>query len=393
MIRKLAPVLAAILLLAVSSPILAQPSQCLVGPGLASTLLIPYFEVDLGNPSGVTTLISVNNGELDPALTRVVLWTDWGVPTLAFDIYLEGLDIATINVRSLFNGNVPSTGDGVDLSGFPFCDLLPPDHANPVLIAEERAQLAADHMGQIGPLAGDCAGEPVGDGIARGYITVDVVDECSGVEGFAPVFTPANTDYPYFADNGDPSGIGIIDNRLWGDVVYVNFNQNSAQGSEAIALWADAGEFSGVDVFTFYGRFSGFDGRDDRVPLANLWDQRFFNGGPFAGGANLIVYRDTGVPPETAVCGGSPSWYPLVDTSFAQDEDADNFILLGDQNFPVAAQRVNVGSFGIPYDFGLLEVSFGTAQGWIQPTLTAGGLFSAAYNGAPVRTLCDDTPP
>ena len=92
--------------------------------------------------------VAVAAGRDDPTLVRVVLWTDWGVPTLAFDVYLVGFDVQPINVRAIFAGNVPSTGEGADLSGFPFCDLLPPSHPNPVLTADERGQLAADHTGQ-----------------------------------------------------------------------------------------------------------------------------------------------------------------------------------------------------------------------------------------------------
>ena len=60
--------------------------NCRIGNQPAATLLIPYFEVDLGKPGGATTLLSVNNASAKPAIARVVLWTDWGVPTLAFDV-------------------------------------------------------------------------------------------------------------------------------------------------------------------------------------------------------------------------------------------------------------------------------------------------------------------
>ena len=39
----------------------------------------------------------------------MVRWTDWGVPTLAFDIYLTGYDVQTLNLRDLFAGNLPMT--------------------------------------------------------------------------------------------------------------------------------------------------------------------------------------------------------------------------------------------------------------------------------------------
>lgn len=372
----------------------AQPpgDDCLVGPGMAATLLFPYFEVNLTTSAGVTTLLAINNGFAFPALTRVILWTDWGVPTVAFDLYLNGFDVQTINLRDVFNGIIPSTGAGADLSGFDFCDSLPPTHSNPVLTVDERNQARADHTGQLGPLAGDCAGEPTGDQIARGYVTVDVVDECSGVEGFAPIFTPANTAYPYFADGGGASGIATTDNVLWGDVIYVDPAGNAAQANEAIAVWADSGKFSGTDTYTFYGRFSNWDARDDRVPLPALWNQRFINGGPFAGGATLVVWRDTAEPVETALCGSHPTWWPLPATAAAVDEDAGNLFNVSGGPFGLAARRVDVTALGIPYPFGWIQIDPG-GQAWVQPTLTGAGVFSAAFNGFPNDFLCGVTPP
>jgi hypothetical protein len=39
----------------------------------AATLLLPYFEVDLANPNGIDTLISVNNASASAAVANVVL--------------------------------------------------------------------------------------------------------------------------------------------------------------------------------------------------------------------------------------------------------------------------------------------------------------------------------
>src|SRR3984893_11549592 len=91
--------------------------NCRLGNQPAATLLVPYFEVDLSNPAGRTTLLSVNNAAPRPTLARMVLWTDWGVPTLAFDIYLTGYDVQTFNLRDVFNGNLPQTGPGISPTG------------------------------------------------------------------------------------------------------------------------------------------------------------------------------------------------------------------------------------------------------------------------------------
>ncbi len=376
-----------------ATPVAAQPfgaGECTIGPGLAATLLFPYFEVDLVDPLGVGTLIAVNNGLIVPTMARVVLWTDWGVPTLAFDLYLPPFAVETINIIDLLNGIIPSTGVGADLTGFDFCDALPPFHLNPALSVNESAQLIADHTGQSGPLAFDCAGSPHPDQIARGYITVDVVDECSGVEGFLPNFTPVNSGFPYFAEGGGGDGIAIASNRLWGDIIYVDFSDNSAQGSEAIPIWANPDKFTDTDIFTFYGRFSGWDGRDERVPLPSIWDQRFLNGGPFAGGADLIVWRDTGAPLETAACGAQPSPFPLEDTTTVFDPQGDFVFLGSNDNFPLSTQRTSVDSLAVPLNFGWLQLEL--AQSWVQPSLNASDLFSANFNGTPIQFLCTEDP-
>ncbi|MGD2113953.1 MAG: hypothetical protein PVG07_02805 [Acidobacteriota bacterium] len=378
-----------------AGPAAAQPraGDCVIGPGLAATLLVPYFEVELGTFTGKTTLVSVNNGLSSPTLARVVLWTDWAVPTVAFDVYLRGFDVQTINLRDVFNGSIPSTGAGADLSGYPFCSSLTPVHANPALSPNQVAQIRGFHTGTNGPMDPRCAGEYYGDGIARGYLTVDVVDECSGVEAVAPIFTPANTTYPYFVDGGGSSGIAVTDNQLWGDVLYVDASRNFAQGMEVVGLWADPALFSGTNIFTFYGRYSGWDGRDDRVPLPYRWDQRFLNGGAFAGGANMIVWRDTESSAASPLpCAAEPSWKPLMATCGCMDEQAGNYHGLPQTTFPLATQRVDVAAMGVPYPFGWMQIDGATSQVWVQSTLTAEGRYSATLNGTPVEFLCNRTP-
>lgn len=83
-----------------------------IAPEPAATLLLPYFEVDLADPQGRTTLFSVNNATPAAALTEVVLWSDLGVPTLSFQIYLTGYDVQTVNLRDIFaTGTLPRTAD------------------------------------------------------------------------------------------------------------------------------------------------------------------------------------------------------------------------------------------------------------------------------------------
>ncbi len=392
-------VLASMLLLSTTAA--AQPFDaegCYVGPGLAATLLFPYFEVDLGDPLGVGTLLAINNGIATSTIARLVMWTDWGIPTLAFDIFLKPFDTETINVGDLFSGNLPSTGAGSDLSSFLGCDKDPPTYPQPALSADQQLQLVADHLGLAGPTLA-CGGSPQPDQVARGYITVDVVAGCSGRSAGNPGMTPRNSEDGYFFEGGE-FGTAIAFNALWGDIIYVDFNDNSAQGSEAVPIWANPERFEGTDRFTFYGRFSNWDGRDERVPLPSVWDQRFLNGGPFAGGADLIVWRDPGVDISRVPCGLRPIVFPLPDRTLVFDLDGNTVLLGDDDNFPLATQRVSVGSLAIPFDFGWMQIQLGAqfgldpgaSQAWVQPSLNASGLFSANFNATPADFLCDRDP-
>src|SRR5260370_36188722 len=83
---------------------------CTIDDVPAATLLLPYFEVDLNNPNGLTTLFSVNNASATAALVHVVLWSDLSVPVLDFNIYLTGFDVQPVNLRDIIVfGNLPQT--------------------------------------------------------------------------------------------------------------------------------------------------------------------------------------------------------------------------------------------------------------------------------------------
>src|SRR5687768_12541576 len=113
--------LLAVGLLAVTGPVNAEIGTIDDVP--AATLLLPYFECELGAnlvpvANGDTTLFSINNASATAVLAHVTLWTDESVPTLDFDIYLTGYDVQTINVCDIFNGNLPRTASvGQDPQG------------------------------------------------------------------------------------------------------------------------------------------------------------------------------------------------------------------------------------------------------------------------------------
>src|SRR5438270_10593321 len=87
---------------------------CTVDNVPAATLLLPYFEVDLSNPNGLTTLFSVNNASATAVLAHVVIYSDLSVPVLDFNIYLTGYDVQSVNLRDIIvNGSMPQTESAV----------------------------------------------------------------------------------------------------------------------------------------------------------------------------------------------------------------------------------------------------------------------------------------
>jgi hypothetical protein len=379
--------------------------NCRLANQPAATMLIPYFEVDLGNPAGQTTLFSVNNASARSTLARVVLWTDWGVPSLAFDVYLTGYDVQTLNLRDLFAGKLPQTEPEASNSGqlsepgtlFAGCGNTGATGVSPQLGSTDMTWLRAAHTGQ--PVAsGQCAGSAAaGTNVATGYITVDAVNRCSPPTVGTLVNTPANG--TYFATGG--TGLASDANVLWGDYTYINSERNTSDGQTAVAIVADPDVLNGGGTYTFYGRYVGFDGRDNRVPLSSLYYARYVDGGAFSGGTDLVVWRDNRratVAPSS--CGASPDWSPLGEMQLVIfDEEENPREISGSNAFPLTTQKVHVGGASLPVaqPFGWLMLDLWHrdsthAQAWVSVIMSAEGRFSTGNEALRVDDLCNFGP-
>lgn len=146
-----------------------EASACPDGPVPAATLLIPYFEVNLQDPAGLTTLFAVVNQSAGFVLARVTLWTDLGVPTLASWVYLSPSDVQTLNVRDLLQGKLPDTSAVLSDPERPVLDF---DPCRPEDLASLKLPgvpgLAGDHAGAPDPATGLCSAIDRGDDVARG---------------------------------------------------------------------------------------------------------------------------------------------------------------------------------------------------------------------------------
>src|SRR5215472_1299843 len=232
--------LALVSLFAVSAP--AAAVICTIDDVPAATLLLPYFEVDLGNPNGLTTLFSVNNASATAVLAHVVIWTDLSVPVLDFNIYLTGYDVQSVNLRDIIvGGNLPQTAslgqdptDTISPKGpfsqdinFASCTgQLPPPNIGTLFTTHLQNALTGKPSAILNGL---CSAQALGDNIARGYITMDTVNNCT-------LRFPG--DVGYFAAGG--TGDATNQNIIWGDYAIVNATQNFAQGGTLVHIEADA---------------------------------------------------------------------------------------------------------------------------------------------------------
>jgi hypothetical protein len=435
MSKKVLVYVALLSVITVGGPALAE--ICTIDDVPAATLLLPYFEVDLNNLHGVNTLFSVNNASASATLAHVTVWTDLSVPVLDFDIYLTGFDVQTMNMRDVLNGMLPFTADdgadpgdtadpndGISNQGTMSQDISFPGTSGPCVTPSYSplgSGFVNDHL--IPALTGTassevgCVGVNYGDGIARGYVTVDEVSEC-------------NLQFP--STPGYFTSVADFDNVLWGDYFYVDQTNEFAQGETLVHIEAcepgdgyrgnvgnGAGHCPfGLGDFTFYSRYVANTGVDQREGLASQFAVRYITGGLFDGGTDYIVWRDSR---SADILGGAcPAetnfgWYPLNQELVVAFDEAENNEELcftisdvspptgGQQTcFPIETGRYNVRSSAVPgsqtldpsFDFGwmYLDLDLSAAQpsqAWVTAVMSALGRFSIGFDAIQLDSVCE----
>jgi hypothetical protein len=397
----------------------ASAAICNIDVTPAATLLLPYFEVDLGNVSGMTTLMSINNSATAAVLAHVTIWSDLSVPLFNFNIYLTGYDVQTINLRDiLISGLLPQTAsagqdpsDTISPKGPKSQDLnfascagaLPP----PPLPASFIQHLQLSLTGKASPLFGGlCSGRNLGDNVARGYITVDTVNNCT-LRGV--------TDPAYFANDI------TFQNVLWGDYVYQNVGQGSATGGALVHVEASLTNPATTTAgrYSFYGRYNGWNASDHREPLATTFGGRYFNGGGFGGNTSFVVWRDSKTSQNAFTCPattGRPSWFPMGEEGIDIFDEQEHVSVpltspfsplppgFAIAPFPAEAQRtkINGPDLPVPFSFGWIFLDLNTtvtgnpnppidpaaAQAWMIYDMDANGLFSAGFEGLRLDSAC-----
>ncbi|MES2935044.1 MAG: hypothetical protein V4805_16320 [Pseudomonadota bacterium] len=313
-------------------PIWSVPAAAVVNamdPAPGATVFYPYFEVDLANSNGATTVMTLVNTSATAILGNVTIWSDWGTPVHQFPIYLTGYDVASWDMRNVLNGVRPqSASDGQDPTdaiskqghysqdiNFASCTSASPTNAQLPLttlgagvVADIRAALTGTAVTNLpGITAGSCVSNAYGDQIARGYVTIDTENNCT---------TKYPSDSTYFTDDITHQNV------MWGDYMLINPAAGTGQGGLATML-----ESRGYTVpfasgdYTYYGRFNGFTATDQREALSSHWiihgDTDF---------TKIVAWRDpkTTIGIAGATCGTLPANQPLA-TDYANVVWFDSF--------------------------------------------------------------------
>lgn len=316
----------------------------------AATLLLPYFEAELpatpgGATKGPTTWLTITSGVDDPILARVVVWSDLAVPVYGFNVALKPFDMQRIDLQQVLIGKVPQTQDPAAIGCSAF---LPPPAPNAAAVAALQALLTGQAV------RGECAGFDHGDRVARGYVTVDVVNRCS-----AEATDPSAPGY--FVAGG--KGVASNRNALTGSALFLDATKKTAYAFPVAHLEVPLNEIP-AGFQSFYGRYVGKTAIDGRERLASAFTVPYYDGptSPLAPRASsIVVWRDTQWPTAGPFgCASKPPWYPLeVARVLALDDDGNTDeipAVAGSSPLPLATQRLRLGGAEIPLPF---------SEGWL----------------------------
>jgi hypothetical protein len=329
------------LLLLVAALFLATPAvaatirnddSCDVGLFPAATLLLPWFEVEIGGDrnTGESTVFTVTNTGAAPQAARVTLWTDFAYPVFSFNLYLTGYDVQKINLYDVIKRGQIAPDAEMGSESSPTGELS--DDDNPRLNEESCASIPAQLPGvlitrmqsafTIGkvPALGDepacnTAGTPHTNAV--GYATIDVVGACT---------SSLPTDPNYFTHEIR------FDNVLIGDYIQINTDQNFAQGNPMVHIRAipEGGTASTRNKTnlsrTFYGRLHRGSSKtiDGRQPLPSVFGVRWIEGGHGGFETYYKIWRETTVSPDAA-CSTYPRAFAYDAVRFDEDENPEVF--------------------------------------------------------------------
>jgi len=359
----------------------------------AATLLLPYFEIDaianfpddFQHPDSVahrTASVTFGNTSAAPVLTRVTLWTDFGIPTFSFDFYLGGYDMERLDLRELFDGITPRSGPGVTHVGaasqpnqtFPNCPSSMGQRFSPQGIVALRNA----HSGQPSALfpANQCGSANHGDLHLRGYLTIDVISQCNlslmpNAPGYAAILAT-----------------GTAANVLWGSWETIDTDNNFSDAGTLVHIASADAPIPGN--LTFYRRFSA--GNDQREALGSVWGQRYAVV-PDTWSTSINVWREPRATPVPSACNSLPPYLPPSDQRqlVAIDSAGNRTVLTPTApTLGLVTQRIRLGGpeLALPYNFGWLYLNLNNggndpadlSQSFVSGSHSSPGRFSAGID-------------
>jgi hypothetical protein len=389
---------------------------CDIGTAPAATLLLPYFEVDLSNPAGETTLFTVTNVVSVPQIARVTLWTDLSYPVLTFNLFLTGYDVQSINLHDvLARGQIASEtsieseagvrsadNDTNPMHDVPLCTGAP--NSLPVRVLEDlRSALTVGRNTA-------CAGARIGAAHANaiGYATIDVVRNCGSA---MPV------DAGYFTSEI------LYDNVLIGDYQQVNRVHNYAQGNTLVHIRAvpEGGLSGGATTNfrrTFYSRLQNGGTADRRQPLPSTFAARWIHGGVGTLNTAVKLWREaaTGATAGCAVSSNAKSPLPDI-VRFDDEENPAGFVpdcvfTCPEYFWDVpSVQKIKIDNsvwhvppnpgndvagwmyYNLGNQLGRTLTGEDASQGWVVVSMAAEGRFSVDFDAASMGNGCSPPAP
>ncbi len=296
----------------------------------AATLLLPYFEVDPRTRAGEDTVFTITNVTQLPHIARVTIWTDRSYPILTFNVFLTGYDIQTISLFDVIvagriappDGTSSDVGIGARSLENDENALLDIANCSDLAVAVPAAILADVRTALTTGLVSSCGtsrvGNIQGDGIMRGYATIDVVDNCGTTN---PI------------DAGYITGELLHDNALTGDYQQINHLENFAQSAAMVHIRSipEGGAPDGATTNlsrTFYGRYQAMGGTADRrQPLPSVFAARWISGGSDHFDTSFKIWRE-GLTNANAGCAvSSNTMVPLTElVRFDEHENPTTFV-------------------------------------------------------------------
>jgi hypothetical protein len=314
----------------------------------AATLLVPYFEVELTNPRGVNTLLTITNVSNVEQSAHFTLWTDRAFPVVDFSVYLTGYDVQSISLYDVIAlGRIaPTLGTGFEDNGSPegkfsrdnalvredSCRYLPMQVRDEYIQRMQRAFTEGTVPAFTRYRA--CPGVGGEHANATGYVTIDVSSICG---------TALPSDAEYYREL-------LYDNVLMGDYQLVDSENHSARGGPMVHIRAipeggtpeeraAAPETYGNNFpRTFYGRYQHGTPRDGRQPLPSQFAAQWTSGGSNQFTTSYSIWREGAAIPGFS-CGEHVRNAEIPVAEIVRFDEDENPTVLADP-----------GCCGLPFD-------------------------------------------